>query len=121
MRFSDIQEEKQPLSSAFSEDRILPGKTFLPLLSNALCFGSCSFDDFFFGLDKGVIRRAWIGDTEEILAMLLEMDNSDYVQKIWPAWMRDTENVQLVALVDGRIAGCAGRRFHGSRRPSFRT
>lgn len=62
-------------------------------------------------MDKTVIRRSRKEDTEKILAMLLEMDSSDYLQKIWPVWMQDADNVQLVAMIDGRIAGCIHGRL----------
>lgn len=62
-------------------------------------------------MDKTVIRRSRKEDTEEILAMLLEMDSGDYLQKIWPVWMQDADNVQLVDMIDGRIAGCIHGRL----------
>jgi N-acetylglutamate synthase-like GNAT family acetyltransferase len=62
-------------------------------------------------MDKAVIRRAGTEDTEEIRAMVREMDSSDYLQETWKVWMQGAETVQLVALVDGRIAGCVHGRF----------
>lgn len=66
-------------------------------------------------MDKAVIRRAGVEDTEEILAMLREMDSNDYLQYAWPIWIRDSEAVELVAVVEeGRIAGCIhGRLSNG--------
>lgn len=62
-------------------------------------------------MDKAVIRRSRNEDTEEIMAMLLEMDSSDYLQETWPDWMKDTEDIQMTALVGGRIAGCVHGRI----------
>jgi N-acetylglutamate synthase-like GNAT family acetyltransferase len=65
-------------------------------------------------MGKAVIRRAGVEDTEKILAMLLEMDSYDYLQHVWPVWIRDSETVELVAVVEGRIAGCIhGRLSNG--------
>jgi N-acetylglutamate synthase-like GNAT family acetyltransferase len=65
-------------------------------------------------MGKAVIRRAGVEDTEKILAMLLEMDSYDYLQHVWPVWIRDSETVELVAMVEGRTAGCIhGRLSNG--------
>lgn len=61
--------------------------------------------------DKAVIRPARREDTEELMAMLHEMDSGDYLQETWPVWMKEKENVQIVALVGGRIAGCIHGRI----------
>jgi N-acetylglutamate synthase-like GNAT family acetyltransferase len=62
-------------------------------------------------VDKAVIRPARHEDTEELMAMLHEMDSGDYLQETWPVWMKGKENLQIVALVGGRIAGCIHGRI----------
>ncbi len=62
-------------------------------------------------MSRTVVRPAMHGDMEEILSMVREMDNGDYLLEAWKVWMQDRESVQLVALVDGHIAGCVHGRF----------
>jgi len=62
-------------------------------------------------MDNAVIRHAGIEDTEQILAMVREMNISDYLHEIWPVWVQNTSAVHLVTMVEGRIAGCIHGRL----------
>jgi N-acetylglutamate synthase-like GNAT family acetyltransferase len=62
-------------------------------------------------MDEAIIRHAGIEDTEKIMAMVREMDTSDYLQEIWPTWVQNKRAVNLVTLVGGHIAACLHGRM----------